>query len=217
MRSSIRKSLTSAAEELCGSAAKNEFSSAYEVLDFYCSAADDLVSPYVTESIAQTWPTGYLESRTAKSPHPSETGSSSDSSNSSKETESNQSGGNGSSSRGGGSKRTAAIVGSVLGGAAVILLLIGTAFFIYRKKRNAKAGVDVISEPPGSRCTPELHGNTAGAASNKDVHDQQLFEMPHKERPSELNGQSESGKIPPFHQPFELDNTGPGSEATAKH
>ena len=192
MDSTVRRSFSDEIESKCGTAADDDYDAASDVWDFYCSAAGDMAVASVTESIAQTWPTGRWS---IDDPSPSETGGA---------------GNSGGTPDGGGVNKTAVIAGSVVGGVVAILAIIGAAFFIRRRKQKALKTGAAPSEPSESRELPGQHVDDVGVVPGKDVVADQAAEMSGEERRVEIHTYSEMDKRASFHRPQELEGSAVG-------
>lgn len=150
MSSRVSSSLTSNVKYYCDNTATQHVSSALEVLEYYCSAAENVVVATVTESIAEGYPAA--QSGSGESVGPVSTGlSAEDAAGGSQEDKASSMEAGTSVGLG-----TGAIVGIV-----VTLLAIAVAVIVYiiwcirRRKRKANAAV-VSQEYTG---TPELVGS----------------------------------------------------------
>lgn len=189
MDSTVRRSFSSEINDRCGTAADDDYDAASDVWDFYCSAAGDMAVASVTESLAQTWPTGTWSIDNSS---PSETGGADD---------------GGDTTDGGGVNKTAVIAGSVVGGVVAILAIIGAAFFIRRKKRKALKPDAAPSEPSESRELPGQHVGDVGVLPSKDAVADEAAEMSAEERRAEIHTYSEMDQRAPFHQLQELEGS----------
>ncbi|KAK7397743.1 hypothetical protein QQX98_012884 [Neonectria punicea] len=145
--------LTSEVKWSCDSTATADVSSAVEVWDYYCSAAESKVVATVSESIAHTYPTA---SSGAGSTAPAQTRSGGDGSSS----EDDKSSGD-DESKGVG---VVPIAGGIAGAVAVVAIGLGLFLFWRRKRRQATRG-EVIPSGGGGDAheyngPPELMGST---------------------------------------------------------
>lgn len=144
MKVSISSDVTAEVKGYCASGALDGISSALDVLDLYCSAAEDKVVPTIVESTSET--SDPPETGTSSASVATETGTPNDNDNSA-----------------GGANKTAIIAGAVVGGVIALALLLGLGIFIRRKQKKPKnKSPPKISAPHEYNGMPELigsHGN----------------------------------------------------------
>ncbi len=188
----VSQALTSSVKFECGNTANEDVSSAAEVLNRYCQAAENKVVESVIESVAETYATptgGPNQSR------PSQSGSGPDKTGgaggSDKDGADSENGGNGDSGKKGGVSRAAVIAASVLGAVVLIAIIVGIALFVRRKNKKKAAGAAAMT---GSQYDP---------GHNTEPHGPNKIELPaSRETPvSELGGKS-----PPPPPPMEQYN-----------
>lgn len=167
----VSSALTEEVKWQCDNTATADVQSAFEVFEYYCSAAEDLVVAEVSESISSTINTGSVSARTsAGSSSPAETGGS----NSASQTEGgNQQGGGGENNAANGdgdestteASRVAVIAGAVVGSVLFIVGIAVIAFFIRRRRLRSKNGEPLPAVPPHGgheyHGKPELAGPDA--------------------------------------------------------
>ncbi|KFA74331.1 hypothetical protein S40288_03697 [Stachybotrys chartarum IBT 40288] len=166
----VSSALTEEVKWQCDNTATADVQSAFEVFEYYCSAAEDLVVAEVSESVSSTINTGSVSARTsAGSSSPAETGSS----NSPSQTEGgNQQGGGRENNAANGdgdestteASRVAVIAGAVVGSVLFIVGIAVIAFFIRRRRRRSKNGEPLPAVPPHGG--HEYHGKPELAGSN---------------------------------------------------
>lgn len=178
----VSSTLTSNVRYYCDVTATADVSSALDVLDYYCSAAEGDVVAKVSVS---------RSSSASGAATPSETGS-----GASKGDSDTQDDGDSSSGGGGGENQTAIIAASVLGGVIAIALVVGVAIFIRRKKKKAAAR-EVHPDSPTHLFHPELEDNgsrtdvaKSSMTESHELGDRGIVEMPNQARLNELQNQT---------------------------
>ncbi|KAF7555214.1 hypothetical protein G7046_g6615 [Stylonectria norvegica] len=154
----ISTGLTSQVKEFCDSTALADLSSALDVFDYYCSAAESKVVATIADKVTQS----YAVATSSQTPGSRSTGPAQTSSRNAAGTSNTGSPGND-----GDSDTTvgvAPIAGGVAGGVAVIALAVGIFFFIRRKRQQQKRGQEIPSTHIGSHFNgkPELMGSNPG-------------------------------------------------------
>ncbi|EXU99930.1 hypothetical protein X797_007059 [Metarhizium robertsii] len=132
MRGKISSTLTSSVKGYCSSTAIDDVTSAVNVLDYYCSAAESKVVATVSESISESSAASVPSRTQAGSSVPLETGGAGGGANNGDKS--------GSGNDGNKVNKVAVIAASVLGAVVVIVLVAGLVWFFKRRSQRKQRG-----------------------------------------------------------------------------
>ncbi|KAM0276007.1 hypothetical protein ACHAQH_007177 [Verticillium albo-atrum] len=144
MLQKVYESMTARAGLNCGFTNKDPVYSAIDVLNYYCSAAEDKVVAAVTDTATQPYPTA-SQGGGSGADGASQTGAS---------------GSNGEQDGSGSAASPGIIAGAVVGGVVGVAVIIGAIFWFVRRKRRTPDAGTVVMVPPEGYAKPELDGNS---------------------------------------------------------
>lgn len=225
MRGKISSTLTSSVKGYCSSTAIDDVTSAVNVLDYYCSAAESKVVATVSESISESSAASVPSRTQAGSSGPLETGGAGGGANNGDKS--------GSGNDGNKVNKVAVIAASVLGAVVVIVLVAGLVWFFKRRSQRKRRGEQLPggdadarpgeSDPskypnhgvaelstPSHTPRPELQGNATSLPS-------ELPPCPQHWSKSELQGDAVYGRnLRPAQPPQELLAPASGYQASPR-
>ncbi|KAF5137606.1 hypothetical protein E5D57_001385 [Metarhizium anisopliae] len=226
MRGKISSTLTSSVKGYCSSTAIDDVTSAVNVLDYYCSAAESKVVATVSESISESSAASVPSRTQAGSSVPLETGGAGGGGGGASNGDKSSSGNDGNKVN-----KVAVIAASVLGAVVVIVLVAGLVWFFKRRSQRKRRGQqlpggDTDARPgefdpskypnhgvaelstPSHTPRPELQGNATPLPS-------ELPPSPQHWPKSELQGDAVYGPdLRPAQPPQELLAPASGYQAT---
>ncbi|EGY21356.1 uncharacterized protein VDAG_02880 [Verticillium dahliae VdLs.17] len=143
----VYESMTARAGINCGFTNKEPVYSAIDVLNYYCSAAENKVVALVTDTATQLYPTA-SEGGGAGADGARQTGGNSE---------------NGDQGESDSAVGPGVIAGAVVGGVVGLAAIIGAVVWFVRRRRRAHDAGMVVVAPPGDYLKPELDGSGQNA------------------------------------------------------